>query len=83
MKKYKAQKRILHGQLGRIEAGQEFEANDAQIFAVRSFVEVVEESEKSEAVASGSASQAAQASQQTTASESEIGAKRGRKKRGT
>ena len=40
--KYKAKAMFLHDQLGRVNAGDIFEANDAQIAAVRDAVEVYE-----------------------------------------
>lgn len=40
--KYKAKAMFLHDQLGRVNVGDIFEANDAQIAAVRDAVEVYE-----------------------------------------
>ena len=40
--KCKALKTFLHDQLGRVEKGAEFEATEAQLSAVRAFVEVYE-----------------------------------------
>jgi len=40
--KCKALKTFLHDQLGRVEKGTEFEATEAQLAAVRAFVEVYE-----------------------------------------
>ena len=39
MKTYKAKKTFLHGELGRVQKGQEFKATDAQVSGVKRFVE--------------------------------------------